>query len=127
MKRIAIIGGGPAGAMAAERLARDGAAAWGKVSVTVFEEKLAWEKPCGGALTWKALRHYPFLKESCHAHRRVDEAELIAPNGKSVRFSLRLPLDIYSRSTLDNLLLDRARQAGAEIVPDRIQDRKSVV
>ena len=50
-----IIGGGPAGAIAAELIARGGG------RVTVFEEKVGWEKPCGGGLTHKALQRYPFL------------------------------------------------------------------
>ncbi|HEV2351315.1 MAG TPA: FAD-dependent monooxygenase [Terriglobia bacterium] len=40
----AVIGGGPAGAMTAEGLARDG------VRVGIFEEKLNWEKPGGGSI-----------------------------------------------------------------------------
>ena len=48
MKSVAVLGGGPAGASAAERLARAG------LKTTLFDEKLAWEKPCGGGLTYKA-------------------------------------------------------------------------
>src|SRR5215469_14184350 len=48
MKRVAVLGGGPAGAFTAERLARGG------LQTTVLDEKLAWEKPCGGGLTYKA-------------------------------------------------------------------------
>jgi geranylgeranyl diphosphate/geranylgeranyl-bacteriochlorophyllide a reductase len=48
MKRVAILGGGPAGAFAAEQLAAAG------LEVSLFDEKLAWEKPCGGGLTYKA-------------------------------------------------------------------------
>jgi len=51
---IAIVGGGPAGAFAAELLAAGGK------KVLLFDEKLAWEKPCGGGLTHKALSQYPF-------------------------------------------------------------------
>ncbi len=47
--RIAIIGGGPAGAMAAVRLARTGA------PVTLFDPTHPREKPCGGGLTGRAL------------------------------------------------------------------------
>src|SRR5216683_64320 len=57
MKRIAILGGGPAGAFAAEQLASAG------LSVVLMDEKLAWEKPCGGGLTYKAYSQYPFLIE----------------------------------------------------------------
>ena len=52
---IAILGGGPAGARAGELLASAG------YSVRIFEEKLEWEKPCGGGVTNKALAEYPFL------------------------------------------------------------------
>ena len=48
MKEVAILGGGPAGAFAAEQLASAG------MRVRLFDEKLAWEKPCGGGLTFKA-------------------------------------------------------------------------
>ena len=47
--RVAIIGAGPAGAMAAVRLARAGA------SVTLFDPSHPREKPCGGGLTGRAL------------------------------------------------------------------------
>ena len=50
MKCVAILGGGPAGAFAAERLASAG------LAVQLFDEKLAWEKPCGGGLTYKAYQ-----------------------------------------------------------------------
>lgn len=102
--------------MAAETLARGGTKA------VVFEEKLRWEKPCGGALSHKALRRYPFLLEAFDKHRRIRDAEFVAANGSAVRFRLREPLVIYSRAALNLLLLDRARAAGAEIVPERIRD-----
>ena len=54
MKTVAVLGGGPAGAFAAERLARAG------LKVSVFDEKLAWEKPCGGGLTYKAYSSIRF-------------------------------------------------------------------
>ena len=55
--RIAIVGGGPAGANAASVLASAGR------HVLLFDEKLAWEKPCGGGLTDKAISRWPFLRE----------------------------------------------------------------
>ena len=58
MSRVAVLGGGPAGSFAAERLARAG------MRVTLIDEKLAWEKPCGGGLTYKAYNQYPFLIEN---------------------------------------------------------------
>jgi flavin-dependent dehydrogenase len=37
-----------------------------------------------------------------------------------MRFRLRAPLAIYARATLNHLLLQRAREAGAEVVADKI-------
>ncbi|MGA2077560.1 MAG: NAD(P)-binding protein, partial [Terriglobia bacterium] len=85
-----VIGGGPAGAMAAEALARAGR------RVTVFEEKLGWEKPCGGGVTDKALARYPFLSPAAGEAKLVREVEFVAANSASLRFQLRQPLAIYS-------------------------------
>jgi geranylgeranyl reductase len=115
MKHIAIIGGGPAGSMAAEQLARAGK------RVTLFEEKVGWEKPCGGGLPYRALCRYPFLLEAAEEHACIRDAELVAANGSAMRLRLREPLVIYSRSVLNTLLLRRAQEAGAKIVQDRIQ------
>jgi geranylgeranyl diphosphate/geranylgeranyl-bacteriochlorophyllide a reductase len=111
---IAIIGGGPAGALAAEALVRGGR------KVVLFDEKLAWEKPCGGGITHKALAQWPFLREAQAQRNWVRRCELIAPSGRKVSFPLRQPIAIFSRRVLNGLLLDRARQAGAEIVQDRV-------
>jgi flavin-dependent dehydrogenase len=116
MKETVIIGGGPAGAMAAEALAGGGG------RVTIFEEKLGWEKPCGGGVTHKALRRYPFLLPATGEAKPVREAEFLACNNASLRFQLRQPLAIYSRCNLNGLLLRRAQSAGAEVVEDRIRD-----
>lgn len=73
-RTIAIIGGGPAGATAAEKLAQG----WGLRNaggsghlVLVFEEKIGWEKPCGGGLTHKALRRYPFLAQAAGIYSKT--------------------------------------------------------
>ena len=114
-RTMAIVGGGPAGAMAAERLARSGSA-----RVIVFEERLGWEKPCGGGLSYKALSRYPFLAEATGRGKCIRDVEFAAGNGASVRFRLRKPLAIYARSVLNQLLLRRAQEAGAEVVADHI-------
>ena len=118
--RIAVLGGGPAGAFAGERLAAAG------LPVTILDEKLAWEKPCGGGLTAKALERYPFLAAGEAPARFIDRAVLVAPNGARTSMRLRRPLAIYSRQVLNGLLLDRARRAGAEIVRDRVTGAERV-
>lgn len=114
MQRIAIIGGGPAGATAAERLARSG------LDVSLFEERPGWEKPCGGALPPRAMKRFPYLAEAARDHRAIADVEMVAAGGASVRFRLREPLLVYSRARLNGLLLRRAAEAGAAIVPERI-------
>ena len=113
-KRIAILGGGPAGAFAAAELARAGR------DVILFDEKLAWEKPCGGGLTDKALARWPFLRDTPVEHNSISDCELIAPSGRKVALELDRPIAIYSRFALNNLLLDRARNAGAQVLRQRI-------
>jgi len=113
-KQIAIIGGGPAGAFAAEQVARAGH------EVVLFDEKLAWEKPCGGGLTDKAIVRWPFLREAGVERNWITDCELIAPSGRKASFPLDRPIAIFSRLTLNGLLLERARHAGAALVGERI-------
>lgn len=116
MKRVVVLGGGPAGAMAAAGLAEAG------VPVVLLDEKLAWEKPCGGGITYKAYREYPFLLENPVPKKQVFEARLSEPRGGSVSLSLRHPLLIYSRKDLNQMLLDRAEAAGAQLERERVLD-----
>ena len=114
MSSIAIVGGGPAGALCGERLARQG------LRVTIFDEHLAWEKPCGGGLTHKAIEAYPFLLDSPHPKKIVRTAELISGGGHRARFEMSHPIVIYSRKVLNGLLLDRAVAAGCSAVRTRV-------
>ena len=72
IKKVAVLGGGPAGAFAAERLARAG------LETVVLDEKLAWEKPCGGGITYKAYSRYPFFLENDTPKKIVTETCLAA-------------------------------------------------
>jgi geranylgeranyl reductase family protein len=111
---IAIIGGGPAGSLAAANLARAGR------KVLLFDEKLAWEKPCGGGITHKALIEWPFLRDAEVERNWIDECELIAPSGRRVSFHLEQPIAIFSRQVLNGLLLQRAKDAGVKVIQDRV-------
>ena len=118
MKRVAVLGGGPAGAFAAERLASAG------LDTIVFDEKLAWEKPCGGGLTYKAYSQYPFLIDNATPKRLVSDTCLSAPQAGAVRMTLTQPLLIYSRLDLNRMLLERAERAGAQLEKARVlEDR----
>ncbi|MBX5494196.1 MAG: NAD(P)/FAD-dependent oxidoreductase [Bryobacteraceae bacterium] len=114
MKSVAILGGGPAGAVAAEKLASAG------MKTTVLDEKLAWEKPCGGGLTYKAYSRYPFLIENDVPKKLVTETCLSAQGAGDAVMKLKRPLVIYSRYDLNRMLLSRAERAGAQIEKDRV-------
>ena len=112
--KVAVLGGGPSGAFAAERLASAG------IRTVLFDEKLAWEKPCGGGLTWKAWSQYPFLFDSPTPRKTVTESVLAAPKSTPVKLTLDRPLLIFSRYDLNAMLLDRAARAGAQIEQTRV-------
>jgi len=115
MADIAIVGGGPSGSMCGEQLARAGH------KVEIFDEHLAWEKPCGGGLTHKAIRHFPFLLDNPHPKKLVRSVKLIASNEQHVSLDLPHPIVIYSRAVLNGLLLERAEQAGCLLRRSHIQ------
>lgn len=114
MKRVAVLGGGPAGSMAAARLASAG------VETIILDEKLAWEKPCGGGITYKAYHQYPFLIENPTPKKVVAETTLSEPKGGSVTMRLRHPLLVYSRLDLNRMLLERAEEAGVQLEKERV-------
>ena len=114
MKTVAVLGGGPAGAFAAERLAQAG------LKTIVFDERLAWEKPCGGGLTYKAYQQYPFLIDNDTPKKLIRYTSLAAPKAGEVRLTLDNPLVIYSRLDLNRMLLERAEKAGAAIEKTRV-------
>jgi geranylgeranyl reductase family protein len=114
MKTVVVLGGGPAGSSTAERLAHAG------LRTIILDEKLAWEKPCGGGLTYKAYSQYPYLMENETPKKLVTETFLAAPKAGSVKMALDHPLVIYSRYDLNSLLLHRAEAAGAEIEKTRV-------
>jgi flavin-dependent dehydrogenase len=114
MAEIAIVGGGPSGAMCGEQLAHAGH------RVQIFDEHLAWEKPCGGGLTHKAVQCFPFLLENAYPKKLVHSVELISSNEQRATLEMTHPIVIYSRRVLNGMLLDRARQAGCDVQQSRV-------
>src|SRR6201987_518436 len=114
MAQIAIVGGGPSGAMCGEQLPLEGH------KVNLFDEHLAWEKPCGGGLTHKAIQCFPFLLENSYPKKLVNSVELISSDEQHATLEMPHPIVIYSRTVLNGLLLDRARDVGCKVQRSRV-------
>lgn len=98
--------------MAAEGLAHAG------VRTLLIDEKMAWEKPCGGGVTFKAYHQYPFL--TAGLSHSVSTTWLHAEATPSARLTLEKPVLVFSRRELNQLLLDRAAAAGADLLTTRV-------
>src|SRR6266849_3048231 len=113
---VLIVGAGPAGSFAAERLARGGA------RVALFDGRPAGEpKACGGGVTSKALKAWPHLLEA--VGRTIDELDMYSPSGKHLHMKLDEPFAVYSRIAFDTFLCERARKGGAEVFAEKISAR----
>jgi geranylgeranyl reductase family protein len=113
---VIIVGAGPAGSFAAEHLASAG------VRVALIDGRPPGEpKACGGGVTSKALKAWPHLLEA--VGRTIYELDMYSPSGKHLHLELDEPFAVYSRITFDSFLRERARQAGAEVLADKIPAR----
>src|SRR5437016_3986268 len=113
---VLIVGAGPAGSFAAERLALAG------VRVAVFDGRPPGEpKACGGGVTSKALKAWPHLLEA--VGRNIDELDMYSPSGKHLHLKLDEPFAVYSRIAFDTFLLERARKAGANVFAEKVSGR----
>lgn len=114
---VLIVGAGPAGSFAAERLAS------ANVRVALFDGRPANEpKACGGGVTSKALNAWPHLLEA--TGRMIEELELYSPGGKRLHLKLEEPFAIYSRTAFDSYLRERAEAAGARVIKERVTLRE---
>jgi geranylgeranyl reductase family protein len=115
---VLIVGAGPAGSLAAELLAKAGA------RVALFDGRPEGEpKACGGGVTAKALKAWPQLLNA--VGRTVTELDLYSPSSKRLHLQLDEPFAIYSRIAFDCYLRDRARDAGAQVISEKISARKT--
>ena len=113
---VIIVGAGPAGSFAAERLARGGR------RVALFDGRPEGQpKACGGGVTSKALKAWPHLLEA--VGRTVTDLEMYSPAGKRLPLKLDEPFAIYSRNTFDTFLRERARAAGAHVIAEKLSFR----
>lgn len=112
---VAVVGGGPSGAVAALTLARRGARV-----LVVDKQRFPRDKPCGGGIRASARRRFPGLFR--HLETRVPMHEIRrvimeSPGGSTVVAESDTPFYLtLRRLELDAALLDHARAAGAEVL-----------
>ena len=105
-----VIGGGPAGSTTAYRLAEQGASV-----LLVDKASFPRDKPCGGGMTLRAVRQCP-IDPTPVVEEWVDLIELRFRYGEAVVRDTREPMIwMTQRVRLDALLLDAARERGAEV------------
>lgn len=107
---VAIVGAGPAGSVAAYRLADAGA------SVLLLDKaSFPRDKPCGGGVTGRAARLLPFSIEPV-VEDVVYRLDCGLRYGQHITRRARAPLAYMTqRRRLDHFLLQKAAEAGAEV------------
>jgi geranylgeranyl reductase family protein len=110
---VIVVGAGPGGATAALTLARAG------VRVRIVDRAhFPRAKPCGGAVSVRALSRFPYLAEALGeiSVHRVSRLDLESPRGAVARLASDGPAALMIRRVeFDALLLSLALRAGATI------------
>lgn len=109
-----VVGAGPAGASAARTLAAAG------LRIRLLEKsRFPRNKPCGGGITTRALRRFPWLPPALPqiATHWVSRLHLEGPSGEMVTVTSREPaVLLIRRLEFDHLLARLAVAAGAELL-----------
>lgn len=123
--QVVVVGGGPAGATAAEDLARSG------VRVALLD-RAGRIKPCGGAIPPRLMQDFDIGEEQLLT--KVNTARMISPTGRKVDIPIENGfVGMVDRKDFDPFLRERARDAGAEVFEgtflrtERDKDGPSVV
>jgi geranylgeranyl reductase family protein len=111
---VLVVGAGPAGSTAARELALAGA------RVRVLDRaRFPRNKPCGGAVSARALTRFPWLQSALQTIpvRSVSRLHLEGPAGTSVELTSSRPAVLMVRRyDFDALLVRLAVEAGAELI-----------
>ncbi len=108
MYDVIIVGGGPAGATAAEDLARSG-------HLVALLDRAGRIKPCGGAIPPRLIADFDIPEEQIVA--RIRTARMISPTGRKVDIPIENGfVGMVDREHFDEFLRCRAARAGAERV-----------
>jgi geranylgeranyl diphosphate/geranylgeranyl-bacteriochlorophyllide a reductase len=111
---VAVVGGGPCGAIAAENLAAKG------LSVVLIDPENRI-KPCGGAIPSRALADFGIPDTQLVS--RANAARIIAPSGRTVEMTIGDIgyVGMVDRASFDPYLRRRAAETGAEPLTGKLE------
>eukprot|EP00956_Cyclotella_meneghiniana_P007362 scaffold10025_cov52-Cyclotella_meneghiniana.AAC.1 len=113
--KVAVVGGGPSGACAAEIFAQEKG-----IDTVLFERKMDNAKPCGGAIPLCMIGEFDIPESTVDRKVRVRRMKLISPTNAEVDIGDTLKPNEYigmcRREILDGYLRDRAISYGAEAI-----------
>ena len=118
MKKIIIVGGGPAGSFCAYNLAKNG------IYPIIFDDSHPREKPCGGGISPFAQRKFPFIKKIPIPVGSGKNIKIISPLNKEIIIRGKEKCIAISRLKFDKYLLEMATKIGAELVKEKILNVK---
>ncbi len=102
---VVVVGGGPAGATAAQRLAEKG-------KKVLLLDRAGRVKPCGGAIPPRLIKDYQIPDELLVA--KASSARMVSPKNKKVDIPIENGfVGMVDRSVFDEWLRERAKESGA--------------
>ena len=118
MKKIIIVGGGPAGAFCAYNLAKNG------IYPIIFDDSHPREKPCGGGISPFIQKKFPFINKIPIPVGSGKEIKIISPLNKEIIVKGKEKCIAISRLRFDKYILDMAIKMGAKHIEEKILDVK---
>ncbi len=107
---VVVVGGGPAGTMAAQHAAKQG------VSVALFEKDREIGIPvrCAEGVSKKFLKKYIDIDPQCIASE-INKVRFVSPAKQKIDFTTLNPGLVLHRRLFDHFLAEKASEAGAQI------------
>ena len=116
-ENVVIIGGGPAGTNCAIELAKKG------IYATIFDHSHPREKPCGGGISSKVIKEFPFIKKFSSKGNIPLKARIISSPPQNQQFIVTGNQNrsfIITRQYLDDALLSLALKSGAKLIQEKV-------